>query len=60
MFETKIEVIPIKDDDKIFEIGTQDGIEGKVCNIIFFQEHLNSSKIKKLYEEFYYKNPPTI
>ena len=57
---TKIEVIPIKDDDKIFEIGTQDGIEGKVCNIIFFQEHLNSSKIKKLYEEFYYKNPPTI
>jgi hypothetical protein len=57
---TKIEVIPMKDDNKIFEIGAQDGIQGKVCNIIFFKEHLNSSKIKDLYNEFSYKNPPTI
>uniref|UniRef100_A0A6C0B7V9 Uncharacterized protein n=1 Tax=viral metagenome TaxID=1070528 RepID=A0A6C0B7V9_9ZZZZ len=57
---TKIEVIPVKESEKIFEIGTQDGIQGKVCNVIFFQEHLNSSKIKELYNEFSYKNPPTI
>ena len=57
---TKIEVIPKKEDEKIFEIGTQDGVQGKVCNIIFFQEHLDGSKIKELYNEFSYKNPPTI
>jgi hypothetical protein len=57
---TKIEVIPMKEDDKIFEIGTEEGVQGKVCNIIFFQEHLDGSKIKELYNEFSYKNPPTI
>jgi hypothetical protein len=57
---TKIEVIPMKESEKIFEIGMQDGIKGKVCNVIFFKEHLNSSKIKELYNEFSYKNPPTI
>ena len=57
---TKIEVSPKKEDEKIFEIGTQDGVQGKVCNIIFFQEHLDGSKIKELYNEFSYKNPPTI
>jgi hypothetical protein len=57
---TKIEVIPIKDDNKIFEIGAHDGIQGKVCNVIFFKDHLDGSKIKELYNEFSYKNPPTI
>ena len=56
---TKIEVIP-KKEDKIFEIGAEYGIEGKICNVIFFQEHLTGVKIKELYTEFSYKNPPTI
>jgi hypothetical protein len=56
---TKIEVIPIKE-DKIFEIGAEDGIRGKICNVIFFTEHLSGVKIKELYSEFSYKNPPTI
>jgi len=56
---TKIEVIPMKE-DKIFEIGAEDGIRGQICNVIFFTEHLSSVKIKDLYNEFSYKNPPTI
>ncbi len=56
---TKIEVIP-KKEDKIFEIGAEYGIQGQICNVIFFQEHLTGVKIKELYSEFSYKNPPTI
>jgi hypothetical protein len=56
---SKIEVIPIKE-DKIFEIGAENGIQGKVCNVIFFKDHLSSVKIKELYSEFSYKNPPII
>ena len=56
---SKIKVIPIKE-DKIFEIGAENGIQGKLCNVIFFKEHLSSLKIKDLYSEFSYKNPPTI
>ena len=57
---TKIEVIPIKEKDRIFEIGAENGIRGQLCNVIFFQEHLTGLKIKELYTEFSYKNPPTI
>lgn len=56
---SKIEVIP-KKEDKIFEIGAEDGIQGKLCNVIFFKEHLSSVKISELYTEFSYKNPPTV
>jgi hypothetical protein len=57
---SKIEVIPMNEKDRIFEIGAEDGIQGKLCNVIFFQEHLTGVKIKELYTEFSYKNPPTI
>jgi hypothetical protein len=57
---SKIEVIPMKEQDRIFEIGAEDGIQGQLCNVIFFQEHLTGLKIKELYTEFSYKNPPTI
>lgn len=56
---TKIEVIPMKEDN-LFEIGTEDGIQGKICNVIFFKEHLSGKQIKEIYDEFSYKNPPTI
>jgi hypothetical protein len=56
---SKSNIIPIKD-DKTFEIGTVDGIEGKICNVILFQENITAVKIKEIYNEFSYKNPPTI
>ena len=57
---SKIEVIPMKSKDVIFQIGADDGIQGKICNVIFFQEHITGLKVKELYTEFSYKNPPTI
>ena len=56
---TKIEIIPVKDVDTLV-IGDDDGIDGKMCNIIFFKNQLTSTKIKQLYNEFAYKNPPTM
>jgi hypothetical protein len=59
LHNSKIEIIPIKESNEV-EIGSEDGIQGKMCNVIFFNKHLSSSKIKELYLEFSEKNPPTI
>jgi hypothetical protein len=56
---SKANIIPFQG-DKIFEIGMVDGIEGNICNVIFFQENLTGATIKEIYNEFSYKNPPTI
>jgi hypothetical protein len=56
---SQIEIVPIKE-DKTFEIGTEDGVRGELCNVIFFQENITAVKISKMYNEFSYKNPPTI
>jgi len=56
---SKIEIIPIKEAKEV-EIGTVDGIQGSVCNLIFFDKHLSSLKIKELYKEFSDKTPPII
>jgi hypothetical protein len=56
---SKPNIIPVKG-ETTFEIGSVDGIEGKLCNVIFFKENLTGATIKELYNEFSYKNPPTI
>lgn len=56
---SKIEIIPIKETKEV-EIGTEGGIQGSVCNLIFFDRQLSSLKIKELYNEFADKTPPII
>ena len=53
------DVIPIKEYESV-QIGDLDGIQGKICNVILFNEQLTASKINDLYHQFSEKNPPTI
>ena len=59
LHSTKTNIIPIKDSDSV-EIGTVNGIQGSICNVILFNKQLSSSNIKDLYDQFSGKNPPTI
>jgi hypothetical protein len=41
------------------DIGSDNGLNGAVCNIRYFTEPLSNSKIVGLYNLLMYKNPPT-
>ena len=51
-------VVPSKDNSDL-QIGTQNGIDGNVCNVMFFKKMLTTDKIQNLYNDFHDKNPPT-
>ena len=52
-------VVPYDITDDII-IGDNNGIDGLICNIMYFDEPLNINKIKILFDLFYNKNPPII
>ena len=51
-------VVPSKDAAELY-VGTQHGIDGTLCNVMFFKKMLTTKKIKNLYNDFHDKNPPT-
>ena len=56
---SKSDIIPVKNADAI-DIGSDNGIQGQLCNLILFHEQLNAYQIKQLYTDFAEKTPPTI
>lgn len=52
-------VVPYDITDDII-IGDNNGVDGLICNIMYFDEPLNINKIKILFDLFYNKNPPII
>ena len=52
-------IVPIMSYDEI-TVGSDNGISGGVCNVVYFPKPLSISKITSLYKNLKYKNPPTI
>ena len=52
-------ISPLYIDDGI-NVGDEHGVEGAICNVMYFSNILNKSEINNLYSFFYAKNPPII
>ena len=52
-------ISPLYIDDGII-VGDENGVEGAICNVMYFSNILNKSEINNLYSFFYAKNPPII
>ncbi len=52
-------IVPIMSYDEI-TVGSNNGISGGVCNVVYFPKPLSISKIASLYKNLKYKNPPII
>lgn len=52
-------IVPIMSYDEI-TVGSDEGLSGGVCNIVYFPKPLSISKITSLYKNLKYKNPPIL
>lgn len=52
-------IVPIMSYDEI-AVGSNNGLSGGVCNVVYFPKPLSISKIASLYKNLKYKNPPII
>ena len=52
-------IVPYKSTEFV-KTGEVHGIQGGVCNVMYFEEPLEISKIKKLYHSFKNYNPPVV
>ena len=59
LVKSKISVVPYMSLDKLV-VGEQDGIHGKVCNIVYFKQPLTASKMYYLYNMVNDKTPPVL
>jgi hypothetical protein len=53
------ESLPIYEASDMIKIGSQNGLNGAVCNVRYYTEPLSRSKIVNLYNLLAHKNPPT-
>ena len=58
LVKSKISVVPYMSLDKLV-VGQEDGIHGKVCNIVYFKQPLTTSKMYYLYNMVKDSTPPT-
>ena len=58
LVKSKISVVPYMSLDKLV-VGQEDGIHGKVCNIVYFKQPLTTSKMYYLYNMVKDSSPPT-
>ena len=59
LVKSAIEVVPeIKKD--MLTVGTNNGINGSIANILYFDHHLNYLTVNRLYTMLKNKNPPSI
>ena len=59
LVKSAIEVTPYLSYDTLV-VGSDKGISGDLCNLLYFNKPLDVFKIKKLYESMKTKNPPSI
>jgi len=59
LVKSDIGVVPYYKLDNL-TVGTDNGIKGGICNVIYFSRALNSSNIYYLYNTFKDKSPPVI
>jgi hypothetical protein len=41
-------------------VGSEDGLDGAICNVRFYSTNLTTSRITSMYNLLMYKNPPTM
>ena len=41
-------------------VGEDNGLDSGICNIVFFSTHVSKTKIKTLYDNLKYKDPPVV
>lgn len=58
LVKSKVSVVPYMSLDKLV-VGQEDGIHGKVCNIVYFKQPLTASKMYYLYNMVKDSSPPT-
>jgi hypothetical protein len=58
LVKSEISVVPYMSLDKLV-VGEEDGIHGKVCNIVYFKQPLTTSKMYYLYNMVKDSSPPT-
>ena len=54
---TASDVLPYMTYDNL-ESGTQNGVDGKICNVVYYKHPLNKDQIQLLYQYSKGKNPP--
>ena len=52
-------ISPYNKNDGIY-IGSNDGVEGAICNVMYFSNSLSKSEINKIYTFFYTSTPPIL
>lgn len=52
-------ISPYTKNDGIY-IGSNDGVEGAICNVMYFSNSLSKSEINKIYSFFYTSTPPIL
>jgi hypothetical protein len=52
-------IVPIMSYDEI-TVGSNNGLSGGVCSVVYFPKPLSLSKIQSLYKNLKYKNPPIV
>jgi hypothetical protein len=50
-------IVPYSDTHDLI-VGFENGVSGKLCNLLYFNEVISIEKIKDLYSQFHTKNPP--
>ena len=56
----KIDAPPSYDDSLSFIVGEDGGLDGAICNLVFFPHILTQQEIYNYYYTLYWKNPPVI
>jgi len=58
LVKSDIGVVPYYTLDNL-TIGENDGINGGICNVVYFNKPLTATKINNLYNSVKFKTPPT-
>jgi hypothetical protein len=59
LIKSKINVVPYINDTAL-TIGKDDGVNGDICNLIYYKSPMSKSDIYRMYHIFKNKNPPVI
>lgn len=59
LVKSSVEVVPYYSLDNL-TIGENDGIQGGICNVVYFRKALDSNNIYYIYNTVKYKDPPVL
>ena len=59
LVKTINETVPLWDDETII-VGSDNGIQGGICNVVYYDKVLSKLDISKVYESLKSKSPPVI